>query len=345
MMPAVAGTLLVTGGAGFIGSNFVRLVAGRRPVVVLDRLTYAGNLENLAGVEHVFVKGDIAEPDDVRRAFDAAKGPVSVVHFAAETHVDRSIEDGLPFLRTNVLGTQVLLDVARERGAERFLHVSTDEVYGPLPKGVFAAEDARLNPTNPYSASKAGSDHLALAAHRTHGLPVIVTRGSNNYGPYQFPEKFVPLLIANAREGRPLPIYGDGLYERDWMHVADHCEGILAALERGRPGEIYNLAGSCPKANLDVARFILKTLKRPESLLRHVTDRPGHDRRYGPDPAKAARELGWKPRARFEEAMAETIRWYDANGAWLDRVRSGEYMGYYERHYGARLRAPAPPPN
>jgi dTDP-glucose 4,6-dehydratase len=331
-------TLLVTGGAGFIGSNFVRLVVPAYRVVVLDKLTYAGNLENLADVDHVFVKGDIAEPDDVRRAFDAAKGPVSVVHFAAETHVDRSIEDGSPFLRTNVLGTQVLLDVAREKKAERFLHVSTDEVYGPLAPGVFAAEDARLNPTNPYSASKAGSDHLALAAYRTHGLPVLVTRGSNNYGPYQFPEKFVPLMIANAREDKPLPIYGDGLYERDWIFVNDHAEGILAALERGRPGEVYNLAGSCHRANLEVARLILRTLGKPESLLRHVKDRPGHDRRYGPDPGKALRELQWKPRARFEEAMAGTIRWYDTNGAWLDRVRSGEYMGYYERHYGERLR-------
>ncbi|MFI5403233.1 MAG: dTDP-glucose 4,6-dehydratase [Planctomycetota bacterium] len=336
-------TLLVTGGAGFIGSNFVRLVAKTHRVVVLDKLTYAGNLENLAGVDHVFVKGDVAEPGDVRRAFDA--GPTSVVHFAAETHVDRSIEDGAPFLRTNVLGTQVLLDVARERGVERFLHVSTDEVYGPLPAGVFAAEDARLNPTNPYSASKAASDHLALAAHRTHGLPVIVTRGSNNYGPYQFPEKFVPLMIANARESKPLPIYGDGLYERDWISVTDHAEGILAALDRGQVGEVYNIAGSCGKANLDVAKFILKTLGKPESLLRHVKDRPGHDRRYGPNPAKAGRELKWKPRAKFEVAMAETIRWYDENGEWLDRVRSGEYRGYYERHYGERLRSPAPPGN
>ena len=338
-------TLLVTGGAGFIGSNFVRLVARTRPVVVLDKLTYAGNLENLAGAPHVFVKGDIAEPGDVRRAFDAAPGPLSVVHFAAETHVDRSIEEGMPFLRTNVIGTQVLLDVARERGVERFLHVSTDEVYGPIPHGERTPETARLNPTNPYSASKAASDHLALAAFSTHGLPVIVTRGSNNYGPYQFPEKFVPLLIANAREDKPLPIYGDGLYERDWLHVGDHCEGILAALERGRPGEVYNLAGSCPRANLDVARLILRTLGKPESLLRHVKDRPGHDRRYGPDPTKAERELGWYPRARFDEAMAETIRWYMSHGEWLDRVRSGEYKGYYERHYGERLRSPAPPPN
>jgi dTDP-glucose 4,6-dehydratase len=329
-------TLLVTGGAGFIGSNFVRSVAGTRRVVVLDKLTYAGNLENLAGVEHVFVKGDVASVEDVRRAFDAA-GPCSVVHFAAETHVDRSIEDGQPFLRTNVIGTQVLLDVARERGVERFLHVSTDEVYGPLPPGVLTPETARLNPTNPYSASKAASDHLALAAFSTHGVPVVVTRGSNNYGPYQFPEKFIPLMIANAREGKPLPIYGDGLYERDWLSVADHGAGILAALERGRVGEVYNIAGSCPKTNLEVARFILKALGKPESLLRHVKDRPGHDRRYGPDAAKAARELGWKPRARFEEAMAETIRWYDGNGAWLDRVRSGEYRQYYERQYGARL--------
>jgi dTDP-glucose 4,6-dehydratase len=329
--------LLVTGGAGFIGSNFVRTVAGTRRVVVLDLLTYAGNLENLAGVDHVFVKGDVAEPADVRRAFAAVAGPVAVVHFAAETHVDRSIQEGLPFLRTNVVGTQVLLDVARERSVERFLHVSTDEVYGPVPEGTRTPETERMNPTNPYSASKAGSDHLALAAFRTHGLPVVVTRGSNNYGPYQFPEKFVPLLIANAREDRPLPIYGDGLYVRDWLHVDDHCRGILAALERGRPGEVYNLAGSCPKANLDVARFILKTLGKPETLLRHVQDRPGHDRRYAPDARKAARELGWQPRARFEEAMAATIRWYDENGAWLDRVRSGAYRQYYERQYGARL--------
>jgi len=335
-------TLLVTGGAGFIGSNFVRCVAETEPrwrIVNLDKLTYAGNLENLAGLEadHVFVKGDVAEPEDVRRAFAAAEGPVAVVHFAAETHVDRSIRDGLPFLRTNVLGTQVLLDVARERGVERVVHVSTDEVYGALPEGVFASEEARLDPRNPYSASKAAGDHLALAAHNTHGLPVIVTRCSNNYGPYQFPEKFVPLMIANAREDRPLPLYGDGLHERDWLHVRDHCEAILAVLARGRIGEIYNIAGCCQRANLDVARFILRTLGKPESLIRHVADRPGHDRRYAPDPAKIGRELGWRPRFVFEEAMPETIRWYEENGAWLDRVRSGAYRDYYEQQYGERL--------
>ncbi|MHC4549829.1 MAG: dTDP-glucose 4,6-dehydratase [Planctomycetota bacterium] len=333
-------TMLVTGGAGFIGSNFVHTVSARHSdwrVVNLDALTYAGNLENLVGVDHTFVKGDIAEPDDVRRAFDACEGEVSVVHLAAETHVDRSIRVGLPFLRTNVHGTQVLLDVARERGVRRFLHVSTDEVYGSVAPGVFCTEKSRLDPRNPYSASKAASDHLVLAAHNTHGLPATVTRCSNNYGPYQFPEKFVPLMIANAREDKPLPIYGDGLYERDWLHVTDHCDALLAVLERGRVGEIYNIAGRNHRTNLDVVRFILQVLGKPESLIAHVQDRPGHDRRYAPDATKLETELGWSPRASFEEAMPETIRWYEENSAWLDRVRSGAYRDYYEQQYGARL--------
>lgn len=333
-------TILVTGGAGFIGSNFVHTVAARHPdrrLVNLDALTYAGNLENVAGVDQTFIKGDVAEVEDVRRAFDACEGETCVVHFAAETHVDRSIRSGLPFLRTNVLGTQVLLDVARERGVARFLHVSTDEVYGPLAKGLFSTEESRLDPGNPYAASKAASDHLVLAAHNTHGLPAIITRCSNNYGPYQFPEKFVPLMIANAREDRPLPIYGDGLYERDWISVADHCEGILEVLAKGRVGGIYNIAGNDHRTNLDVVHFILERLGKPASLIRHVEDRPGHDRRYAPDSGRIATELGWKPRHTFEEAMPETIRWYDEHGEWLDRVRSGAYRDYYERQYGARL--------
>jgi dTDP-glucose 4,6-dehydratase len=333
-------TILVTGGAGFIGSNFVHTVAARHPdwrLVYLDALTYAGNLENVAGLDQTFVKGDVAEVEDVRRAFDHCEGETCVIHFAAETHVDRSIQAGLPFLRTNVLGTQVLLDVARERGVARFLHVSTDEVYGPLAPGMKSTEESRLDPRNPYSASKAASDHLVLAAHNTHGLAAIVTRCSNNYGPYQFPEKFVPLMIANAREDQPLPIYGDGLYERDWLYVTDHCEALLEVLAKGRVGDIYNIAGNDHRTNLDVVKFILDRLGKPLSLIRHVEDRPGHDRRYAPDADKLETEAGWKPRFTFEEAMPETIRWYDEHGEWLDRVRSGAYRDYFKRQYGARL--------
>jgi len=335
-------TLLVTGGAGFIGSNFVRFVAARHPdrrIVNLDLLTYAGNLESLADLEadHHFVKGDVAEPDDVRRAFDACRGETDVVHFAAESHVDRSIRDGLPFLRTNVQGTQVLLDVARERGARRLVHVSTDEVYGPLPEGVFADEERRLDPRNPYSASKAASDHLVLAACNTHGIDAVITRCSNNYGPYQFPEKLVPLMIANARESKPLPLYGDGLYERDWLYVEDHCEALLAVLARGGAGEIYNIAGQNHRTNLDVVRFVLEALRRPASLIEHVKDRPGHDRRYAPDAGKIERELGWAPRFAFEDAMRATIRWYTEHGTWLERARSGAYRDYYEKQYGKRI--------
>jgi len=338
--------LLVTGGAGFIGSNFVHAVRERDPdrrVVVLDKLTYAGNPQNLDGLGVELVKGDVAEPEDVRRAFDAAgrdgAKSIAVVHFAAETHVDRSIESGLPFLRTNVVGTQVLLDVARERDARRFLHVSTDEVYGPVPAGVFTAEDAPLNPTNPYSASKAASEHLVRAAVNTYGVDAVVTRCSNNYGPYQFPEKLIPLMIANACEDRPLPVYGDGLYERDWIHVRDHCDAVLEVLARGRPGAVYNIAGNSHRTNLDVLHFLLDLLGKPRSLIRHVQDRPGHDRRYAPDGSLLAAELGWTPRRPFEEAMEETVRWYRDNAGWLARVRSGEYRDYYARHSGARLEA------
>ena len=333
-------TILLTGCAGFIGSNFVHLLRRERPdwrLVNFDALTYAGNLANLSDLEgdamHTFVRGDVTDFEQVRAVFESAR-PTHVVHFAAESHVDRSILSSLPFLKTNVLGTQVLLDAARGHGVERFLHISTDEVYGSLAPGVFADESARLNPSNPYAASKAASDHLVLAAANTHGLPTLITRCSNNYGPYQFPEKFVPLMIANALEGKPLPIYGDGLYERDWIHVDDHGEAVLAVLERGEVGSIYNVSGASHRTNLDVVRFILGELGASEELLTEVSDRPGHDRRYAPDDARIRAELGWAPTREFESGMRATIAWYRENDAWLDLVRSGDYQRYYEEQYG-----------
>jgi dTDP-glucose 4,6-dehydratase len=336
-------TLIVTGGAGFIGSNFILMLAEQRPdwkVVNFDALTYAGNLENLTAIEdgegYTFVRGDVAVQDDVERAFDAAgKGNVAVVHFAAESHVDRSIQSGQPFVRSNVMGTQVLLDVARERGVERFLHVSTDEVYGTLGSSGFFTEDTPLAPNSPYSASKAGSDLLVRAAHETHGFPALITRCSNNYGPFQFPEKLIPLMIANAREDRPLPVYGDGMQVRDWLYVQDHCEAILAVLERGRFGEVYNIGGHNEYPNLDIVRAILGALGKPESLIEYVTDRPGHDRRYAIDAGKIESELGWTPRFTFGEALPKTITWYRENEDWLARVRAGAYRAYYDTQYGA----------
>jgi dTDP-glucose 4,6-dehydratase len=332
---------LVTGGAGFIGSNFVELVLRQRPdwrVVNLDALTYAGNLENLAAVEgdarYAFVHGDICEPADVARAFTACRGPVSVVHFAAESHVDRSIQSGLPFVRTNVVGTQVLLDEARTRGVERFLHVSTDEVYGSLGASGKFTEETPLAPNSPYSASKAASDLLVRAACHTHGFPGLITRCSNNYGPYQFPEKLIPLMIANASEDKELPVYGDGQNVRDWLYVEDHCEALLAVLERGRPGEVYNVGGDNEYPNLSIVRLVLATLGKPESLIRFVKDRPGHDRRYAIDAGKIRRELGWTPRWRFEDALPRTIQWYRSHPEWLQRVRSGAYREYYAQQYG-----------
>ena len=334
-------TLLVTGGAGFIGSNFVRFVRRTRAtwnVVTLDALTYAGNLANLSELEddpqHTFVRADIADRDSVADVFQSHR-PDAVVHFAAESHVDRSIESSLPFLRTNVLGTQILVDAVREFGTKRLLHVSTDEVYGSLESGVYATEEATLNPSNPYAASKAASDHLVLAAVNTHRIPAMVTRCSNNFGPYQFPEKFIPLMVANAIDGRPLPIYGDGLHERDWIHVDDHCSAVLTVLEEGSIGRVYNVAGSNHRTNLDLARLILAEVDRPEDLLTTVADRPGHDRRYAPCDDRIRTELGWAPKRGFEAAMRETIDWYRDNGAWLDLVRSGEYQSYYERRYGS----------
>jgi dTDP-glucose 4,6-dehydratase len=336
-------SVLVTGGAGFIGSNLVHYLAEARPdwrIVVFDALTYAGNLENLRGLEgserFEFVRGDVAEPADVERAFDACgEGRVLVMHLAAESHVDRSIQSGLPFVRANVLGTQVMLDVARARGAARFLHVSTDEVYGSLGDTGYFTETTPYDPSSPYSASKAGSDMLVQAAHRTHGMDVVITNCSNNYGPYQFPEKLIPLMIANAVEGRPLPVYGDGMNVRDWLYVQDHCEALLVALEKGVAGETYNIGGNNEYPNIEIVKLILSTLDKPESLITYVRDRPGHDRRYAIDATKIRDELGWEPRFRFEQALPLTVRWYLDNAEWLERVRSGAYRDYYAAQYGA----------
>lgn len=343
-------TVLVTGGAGFIGSNFIRLLRRERPgwrVVNLDRLTYAGNLENLAGVEegpgYRFVRGDVAGREAVERLF-AEEGFDAVVHFAAESHVDRSILDPSPFLDTNVKGTQVLLEAARSAwpgpGAGRrvFLQVSTDEVYGSLgPDDPPFTEASPLAPNSPYAASKAAADLLCRAYRETYGLPVVITRCGNNFGPYQFPEKLIPLFVTNALEGRPLPLYGDGRNVRDWIHVEDHCAAILRVLEAGRPGEVYNVGAGNERTNLEITRAILGLLGRPESLVRFVADRPGHDRRYALSARKLRAELDWAPRYTFEEGLAATVRWYAENRPWWERVRSGAYRQYYETLYGSRL--------
>ena len=335
--------VLVTGGAGFIGSNFVRLLLRQtdHEVVNLDALTYAGNLENLTDVEndprYAFVRADITDRAEVEAAFQTHM-PDLVVHFAAESHVDRSILGADAFVKTNVLGTQVLLDAARKAEVDKFVHVSTDEVYGSLgPTGAFT-EDTPLQPNSPYSASKTGSDLLVRAAFHTHHMPVLTTRCSNNYGPYQFPEKLIPLMIANALEGKKLPVYGDGKNVRDWIHVADHCEGVLAVMDKGRVGEVYNLGGEAEMENIVVVKSILSALGKGEDLIHYVTDRPGHDRRYAMDITKVTRELGWKPRYTFAVGLNETVQWYVANRQWWERVRSGAYQEYYEKQYGDRVR-------
>ncbi|MGE5528838.1 MAG: dTDP-glucose 4,6-dehydratase [Patescibacteria group bacterium] len=340
-------TILVTGGAGFIGSNFIRLLLSGNDlpavsrVVNLDKLTYAGNLENLAEIEadprYVFVRGDICEAGDVERALAACSAKVdAIVNLAAESHVDRSIGDPAAFLRTNILGTQVLLDAARKHGIGRFIQVSTDEVYGSLgPEGAFR-EETPLSPNSPYSASKAAADLLVLAYRKTYGLPVSITRCSNNYGPYQFPEKLIPLMIANALEDKPLPVYGNGLNVRDWIHVEDHCRGILSVLLHGRSGEVYNFGGQGELTNLEVVRRLLALLGKPESLIRFVADRPGHDWRYAMDFSKARRELGWTPRWTFAEGIKATVEWYLAHQDWTARVRSGAYQEYYAKMYDRR---------
>jgi len=316
--------LLVTGGCGFIGSNFIRRILSEHSdlgVVNLDKLTYAGNPENLKEIErnsrYRFIQGDVADPQAVEGALSGCE---ALVHFAAETHVDRSILSAGDFLRTNVLGTHVLLEAARKAGIKRFIHISTDEVYGSLEKGA-ADENARLHPNSPYSASKAGADHLVLATHVTYGLPVIVIRASNNYGPYQFPEKFLPLMITNAIDGEPLPIYGDGLYVREWLFVEDFCEAIARVLEKGEAGQIYNVGSGDLQVNLEVAKKILKWVGRPESLLRHVSDRLGHERRYAID-SKKIQSLGWTTRHRSEEALRKTIQWYQDHSQWWRPLKS-----------------------
>jgi len=333
--------ILVTGGAGFIGSAFVRLVVAETgwEVVNLDKLTYAGNLENLTAVEasgrYRFVQGDIADSEVVDALVAEAK-PEAIVHFAAESHVDRSILSPEPVIQTNLLGTFRMLEAARKNNVSRFVHVSTDEVYGSLPAPEEANERFPLQPSSPYSASKAGSDMLALSYFVTFRLPVMVTRASNNYGSYQFPEKLIPLMISNALEDRPLPVYGDGMQIRDWLYVDDHCRGILAVLDKGRAGEVYNIGGNRSLPNLEVIRKLLALAGKPESLIEHVKDRPGHDRRYALSSEKILRETGWRPKMDFETGLARTIEWYRDNAPWVARVRSGEYRNYYERNYANR---------
>ncbi|MBK7701741.1 MAG: dTDP-glucose 4,6-dehydratase [bacterium] len=332
--------LLVTGGAGFIGANYVRMLLerGGDRVVNLDLLTYAGNLENLAGCEdrpdYRFVRGDVRDRALLDRLL-AEERIEAVVHFAAESHVDRSIDDPREFLDTNILGTQTLLESARRAGVARFLQVSTDEVYGSLgPTGLFT-EDSPLAPNSPYAASKAAADLVCRAYHHTYGFPVLVTRCSNNYGPYQFPEKLIPLMIANALEGRPLPVYGDGRNVRDWLYVRDHCEAVDAVLRRGRPGEVYNVGGNNEMQNIQIVRLLLELLGLDESRITFVKDRPGHDRRYAIDATRIRDELGWAPRHRFREGIRATVDWYLENRAWWEKVRSGAYREYYDRLYGA----------
>lgn len=331
--------LLVTGGCGFIGSNYVRYLLESDPavrIVNLDALTYAGNLANLADLErhprYRFVRGDICDRDAVRAAI--GDGVSGIVHFAAESHVDRSIQDSGPFVRTNVTGTQVLLDAARQFQVPRYVQVSTDEVYGSLgPTGLFT-EETPLHPNSPYSASKAAADMLVQAYHHTFGLPAVITRCSNNYGPYQFPEKLIPLFISNLLKDMQVPVYGDGMQVRDWIHVRDHCSGVDAARRKGTPGEVYNFGGRCEKPNIELTKALLKLLGKTEASIKYVQDRPGHDRRYAIDCTKAERELGWRPLVTFEQGLADTVKWYIANQEWVDRIRSGDYLTYYERQYG-----------
>lgn len=335
--------LLVTGGCGFIGSNFIQDILSRDPdltIVNLDKLTYAGNLLNLksvseqyGGTRYHFVHGDIADPQTVNALFkDYAID--AVANFAAETHVDRSIEDSAPFVTTNVLGTQVLLEAAKAHQVKRFLQVSTDEVYGSLgPTGRFT-EKTPLQANSPYSASKAGGDLLVRAYHETYQLPTVITRCSNNYGPYQFPEKLIPLMILKAGRDETLPVYGDGLNVRDWIYVIDHCRGVELALRQGRDGAVYNFGGDAEKTNLEVVKAVLDLMAKPHSLISLVKDRPGHDRRYAMDSSLAARELGWKPEMTFEKGIQKTLAWYQENPEWIEGVTSGAYLEFMRRQYG-----------
>lgn len=339
--------LCITGGAGFIGGNFVQHMVKKYPdyeVLNLDLLTYAGNLETLKPVEkepnYRFVRGDIADRDFIRDLFARERFDM-VVNFAAESHVDRSISDPGIFVTTNVLGTQVLLDACREYGVKRFHQVSTDEVYGDLPldrPDLFFHEDTPLHTSSPYSSSKASADLFVLAYHRTFSLPVTISRCSNNYGPYQFPEKLIPLILSRALDDERLPVYGKGENVRDWLHVADHCEAIDLILHKGREGEVYNVGGHNERTNLEVVKTILRELDKPESLIEFVTDRPGHDLRYAIDPSKIESELGWKPAYRFDTGIHQTIQWYLENREWWENIISGEYTNYFEKMYGERLK-------
>ena len=332
--------ILITGGAGFIGSNFIRHVLSLKKgykIVNFDKLTYAGNLANLESVaghpDYSFVKGSVCDAGAVEAAM---RGCDAVVHFAAESHVDRSIYEPAPVIDTNVTGTFVMLQLARTLRIERFVHISTDEVYGDMAPGAFANEGSPLRPSSPYSASKASSDLLVLSYVRTYGFPGVITRSSNNYGPHQFPEKFLPLMITNAFDGKPLPIYGDGKQQRDWLHVEDNCRGVLAVMERGRIGEVYNIGGLDIAENVTIARTLLRLIGKPETLLSYVKDRPGHDRRYALHCDKMQKDLGWKPAVPLEEGLRRTIDWYKSNGKWMAGVRNGEYLSYYDKHYENR---------
>ena len=337
--------ILVTGAAGFIGSNFVYYELEKHPedqIVALDLLTYAGNLKNLDGCKDnpyfKFVKMDIRDRENINRLFEEERFDI-VVNFAAESHVDRSIEDPEVFLRTNIIGTEVLMDAALKYGVKRYHQVSTDEVYGDLPLEAvdsFFTESTPLHTSSPYSASKASADLLVMAYHRTFGLNMTITRCSNNYGPYQFPEKLIPLMINNARHDKSLPVYGEGLNVRDWLHVYDHCAGIDLVMRNGRNGEVYNIGGHNERHNIDVVKTILKELDKPESLITYVKDRKGHDLRYAIDPTKIETELGWKPKYNFESGIKETIQWYMDHQEWMDDVTSGDYLKYYEEMYSKK---------
>lgn len=335
----------ITGGAGFIGSAFVRLILDEIPdceIVNFDVLTYAGNLDNLRDIDNAryqFIRGDISDRDAVMGAL--AEDTEAIINFAAESHVDRSITSAAEFLRTNIIGTQVLLDAARERGVRRFVQVSTDEVMGSLPEDdqAFFTESSPFAPNSPYAASKAAAEHMVRAAHHTFGLNTVITRCGNNYGPRQFPEKFLPLAISNALNDQPIPVYGDGLNVRDWIYVDDHCRGILLALQKGYPGSLYNFGARNERRNIEVVKSLLDLIGKPHSLLRFVKDRPGHDRRYAIDPVLAETELGWKPKLTWEEGLNKTIGWYQENSEWISRTRSGAYRDYYEQQYGTEVSA------
>jgi dTDP-glucose 4,6-dehydratase len=334
--------IIVTGGAGFIGSAFVRMLVAETGwnVTNFDALTYAGNLDNLENIDssrHNFVHGNIADADAVLAAL--GEGAEAIVNFAAESHVDRSIANAAEFLRTNIIGTQVLLDAARARGVKRFVQISTDEVMGSLPENhdAFFTEDSPFAPNSPYAASKAAAEHLVRAAHHTFGLDTVITRCGNNYGPRQFPEKFLPLALSNALNDQPIPVYGDGRNVRDWIYVDDHCRAILLALERGRAGAIYNIGARNQQHNIHVVESLLDTVGKPRSLIRFVKDRLGHDRRYAIDPTLIESELGWRPGETWESGLKKTLDWYSANGRWLERARSGAYQDYYRQQYGAEV--------